>query len=201
MPLDRRRRTWELRRHEFGAQPQCDVARCVWVRTLIGTCRSGDGRLYDVTQVTWTLPGRLGCCASECRACKLTGSQEWGTALHVHVYQDWQVLSSSWDGRPFGRKVGAALLPFWELGPHLTQYHLGRGLHPYQLASWSMQPFGHNRHGPKIGSVPLLGGAGSPSNTMWPGLRPTSIPSFTLIHRLILSDRCLSVCLSCPVCL
>jgi len=26
------------------------------------------------------------------------------------------------------------------------------------------------------------GGAGTPSNTMWPGLRPTSTPSFILIH-------------------
>jgi len=34
------------------------------------------------------------------------------------------------------------------------------------------------------GSVPLLegGGAESPSNTMWPGPSPTSVPSFILIH-------------------
>jgi len=31
-----------------------------------------------------------------------------------------------------------------ELGPHLTQCGLGRGLPPYQVTSWSMQPFGHN---------------------------------------------------------
>jgi len=36
-----------------------------------------------------------------------------------------------------------------ELGPHLTQCHLtecglGRGLLLYQVASWSIQPFGHN---------------------------------------------------------
>jgi len=30
------------------------------------------------------------------------------------------------------------------------------------------QPFGHNRHGPKIGGCVPLGRAGSPSNTMWP---------------------------------
>ena len=48
-----------------------------------------------------------------------------------------------------------------------------------------MQPFGHNRHGPKIGegSAPFLGGeAGSPSNTMWPGPSPTCIQNFILIH-------------------
>jgi len=47
-----------------------------------------------------------------------------------------------------------------------------------------MQPFGHNRYGPKIGgSTPFGGmGDGSPSNTMWPVPRPTSLPSFILIR-------------------
>jgi len=38
--------------------------------------------------------------------------------------------------------------------------------------------------GRKVGkAVPLWGGgAGSPSDTMWPGPRPTSVPSFVLIH-------------------
>ena len=35
----------------------------------------------------------------------------------------------------------------------------------------------------KLGAVPLWGReGGSPSNTMWPGSRPTCKPSFTLIH-------------------
>jgi len=36
-----------------------------------------------------------------------------------------------------GQKVGGLLCPFrvGELGPHLTQRRLGRGLPPYQLAS------------------------------------------------------------------
>jgi len=34
----------------------------------------------------------------------------------------------------------------------------------------------------KGAAVPLSGGAGSPSNTMWPGPRPTSMPSFILVH-------------------
>ena len=54
-----------------------------------------------------------------------------------------------------GPKTGGwgTLLPLWagELGPHLTQYVFVRGLPPYQVASRSMQPFGDNRHGPKIG--------------------------------------------------
>jgi len=51
-----------------------------------------------------------------------------------------------------------------------------------------MQPFGHNRHGPKIGwgLCPFAEGrAGSPSNTMWLGLRPTSMPGFILINPAI----------------
>ena len=33
--------------------------------------------------------------------------------------------------------------------------------------------------GQKVGAaVPLLGGAGSPPNTMWPGPRPTSVPTY-----------------------
>jgi len=39
---------------------------------------------------------------------------------------------------------------FWqELCHHLTQCGLGWGLLPYQVASSSIQPFDHNRHGPK----------------------------------------------------
>jgi len=47
-----------------------------------------------------------------------------------------------------------------ELGADLTQCRLGRGLSAYQVASWSIHPFGHNRHGPKIGDccAPFLGG-------------------------------------------
>ena len=44
------------------------------------------------------------------------------------------------------------LCPFQgELRHHLTQRRLGHGLSPYQAASWSIQPFGHNRHGPNYG--------------------------------------------------
>ena len=53
-----------------------------------------------------------------------------------------------------GRKEGAALPLLWgDLDPHLTQCGLGRDLLPYQVASSSIQSFGHNRHGPKVGCV------------------------------------------------
>jgi len=69
---------------------------------------------------------------------------------------------------------------FRGMGSHLTQSPLSWGLPPYQVASWSMQPFGRNRYGPKIGwaAVLLWGrGAGSPSYTMWPGPRPICTPT------------------------
>jgi len=51
-----------------------------------------------------------------------------------------------------------------------------------QLLRWTTVC--HNRHGSKSWSaVPLsVGGAGSPSNAMSPGLWPTSVPSGILIH-------------------
>jgi len=65
------------------------------------------------------------------------------------------VLSSSLDWRPFGhnrydRKFGG--VPLWrgELGPHLIQFGEGRGVHPCQVSSGSIQPFDHNIHGPRV---------------------------------------------------
>jgi len=70
------------------------------------------------------------------------------------------------------------LCPFLgELNPHLTQ-----GLPLYQMVSSSIQRFGHNRHGPKIGGCAPLRGAGSPCNTMSPGPMSTSLSSGILIH-------------------
>ena len=78
-----------------------------------------------------------------------------------------------------GRKEGGCCAPFaWSL----TQCGLGRGLLPYQVASASIQPFGHNRHEPKTGAVPILGGVVTPSNTTSPGSRFTSVPSGILIY-------------------
>jgi len=100
---------------------------------------------------------------------------------------------ASWSIQPFGHnrhgpKIwGGGCAPLGDPGPHLTICRLGQGLHRYQVASWSIQPFCHNRHGPKIGEGRLcsIGGLGSPSNTMWPGLRSTSVPSGVVIHPAI----------------
>jgi len=77
------------------------------------------------------------------------------------------------------RKEGAAVplsRESWVPVTRLTQCGHGRGLLPYQVASSSIQPFGHNKHRPKTGAVPLLGGAATPSNTTSPWPRFTSVP-------------------------
>jgi len=57
------------------------------------------------------------------------------------------------------QKLRGELCPLGvELGLHLTQRCPGRGLSSYQVASWSIQLFGHKRHGTKIGGcAPFLG--------------------------------------------
>jgi len=80
-----------------------------------------------------------------------------------------------------GENWGAVAL-WGELGPHLTQCRLGRGLRPYQVASpavWPQQTWAE-----KWGVLcPFFGGAGSTSNRV-PGPRPTPVPSGTgiVIH-------------------
>jgi len=69
------------------------------------------------------------------------------------------------------------------LGPHLTQCGQGRGLPPYQVASWSIQPFCYNRHGPKIGGcVPLRGGLGLHLTqcSLGRGLPPYQVASWSI---------------------
>jgi len=50
-----------------------------------------------------------------------------------------------------GRKLGA-MPTFWGRGSWVPIYHSLAWIEaPCQVASWSIQPYGHNRHGPKIG--------------------------------------------------
>ena len=58
------------------------------------------------------------------------------------------------------------------------------------MASCSIQTFGHNKHGSKIGGcVPLGEGELGPPNTMSPRLRPTSVPSGILIHPAVTTQQ------------
>jgi len=98
-----------------------------------------------------------------------------------------QELSSCWDGRPVGhnkhrayigpkaKKWGGAAVG---TGPHhLTQY----GLPLYQVASWSIQPFGHN-----CSNATLL--------RVWIPLRTIFIRSLVVTRQNIYSMRALSCC-------
>jgi len=101
--------------------------------------------------------------------------------IHPAVWPQW-TWAENW--------AGGSPVPFsgrGELGPHLTQGRLGWVLPLYQVASWSIQPFGYNRYGPKIGGcAPFWGrGAASPSNIIWPGTRPACVPSLILICRTV----------------
>ena len=76
-------------------------------------------------------------------------------AVRSHFVQE---LSSSWDGRPFGHrhglKSGGCCAPFWGArSPSNTMRPGLRPIPPFQVASWSIQPFDHNRHGPNAGRV------------------------------------------------
>jgi len=52
----------------------------------------------------------------------------------LHKWSAVAELSDRLATKIWGRKLRA--VPSWgELGPHLTHYHLGRGLPPYQVAS------------------------------------------------------------------
>jgi len=71
-----------------------------------------------------------------------------------------------------------------ELGCHPTQSIAWAKA--YLHTKWHLNPYSHlviTDVGRKLGAVLLwVGGAGSPSNTMWPGPRPIRMPSFILIH-------------------
>jgi len=59
----------------------------------------------------------------------------------------------------------------------------------YLPSKWHLDPSSRlsTIDGPKIGGLlcPFLGRDGSPSNTTWPGPRPTSVPTGSLIHPAI----------------
>ena len=85
-----------------------------------------------------------------------------------------------------GRKVGGVLCPLLgELHSHLTQCLLGRGLPPYLWHLDPCSPLATRNTGRKLGGLcPLFGEGelGSHLKTIWPGSRPTAVPSFILIH-------------------
>ena len=91
-------------------------------------------------------------------------------------------------------KIGGCCATFLGgAGSHITQCDHGRGLLPYQVA-FLLDPSSRLATiyaGPKMGvaAVPLRAVAGTPSNTMWPGPRPTSIRNDVVIHPAVLLQQ------------
>ena len=78
--------------------------------------------------------------------CRLDrGLPPYGTKWHLDA-------SSRLATIEIDRKLGRGCAPFLggERGPYRRQCRLGLGVPPYQVASWSIQPFGHKRYGHKI---------------------------------------------------
>ena len=102
-----------------------------------------------------------------------------------------QELTSSSDGRPFGHNrhgptIGELCPLFWEKEAGSPSNTIAWA-EVYCRTKWHLNPsssLSTTDIGRKMeGLSPFLGGgAGSPSNTMSPGLRPTSVPSGILIH-------------------
>ena len=105
----------------------------------------------------------------------------WAKAyLHAKCYLD---PSSRLEINGHGPRIGSCVSFLGRrVGPRLPQCGRDRGPPPCLVPSWSIQQFGHNRNG----CGPFLGrGAGSSSNTMSLGPRPTSLLSGALIHPAI----------------
>jgi len=123
-----------------------------------------------------------GCCAPSESGAGSPSNAMWPGLRSTSIPSSILIHPAVWPQQTWAKNWGWRAVPLWgDLGPHLTICRLGQGLHRYQVASWSIQPFCHNRHGPKIGEGRLE----SPSNTMWPGLRSTSVPSGVVIHPAI----------------
>jgi len=84
-----------------------------------------------------------------------------------------------------GRKEEGLLCPFREeLGPRLIAYNVAWA-EVYFCIKWRLHPssrLGSIDMNGKLGAVPLLGGAATPSNTTLPGPRFTPVPNGILIH-------------------
>jgi len=131
--------------HTFTNQKKCTTTKNKHKQVLSS---SGDGRPFGHNRHG----PKIGGCAPYGGEAGSPRNTMWptfvpsGILIHPAVWpqQTWPKVGGSAHG------AGGA-------GPHQTQCCPGRGLPPYQVASLSIQPFGHNKHGPKSGAVPLLG--------------------------------------------
>jgi len=124
--------------------------------------------------------GFLGIFTARCESTAYECNTGLGRPTHSCVARQESSAVAEMGDRASGPKSGGLLwlFPWGNWVPSNTMWP-GQGLSPYQMVSWSIQPFDHNRHGLKIGGccAPFFGGAESPTNTLWPGPRPISVPS------------------------
>jgi len=88
--------------------------------------------------------------------CAFFSGGSWVGPRPTSIPSGMLVHPAVWPQRTSAENWGLCTFRGGEMGPHLTQCHLGRGLPPYQVASSSIQPLGHNRHRPKIGARVVL---------------------------------------------
>jgi len=88
-------------------------------------------------------------------------------------------------GQKEGGRGAVVLLSRGELGPCLTQCGLGRGLPLYQVASSCIQPFSHNRHGPKTGELCLFYGGGELGPHLTQRRHGQGLPPYQVVSRSI----------------
>jgi len=122
--------------------------------------------------------GELGPCLTQCGLGR--GLLPYQVAWHLHPFSHLATINmgQNWVGAvPFfcgGTWVPSNTVAWAEAYLH-TKWHLDPCS---RLATIEM--------GRKLGAMPLLvRGAGSQSSTVWPGPRPTSVPSGILIHPAI----------------
>ena len=119
-------------------------------------------------------------------------SKAWSALTTAPYKNSKQVLSSSWDGWPFGHnrhgpKIGCVSL--LREASWIPMSHNVPWAEAYLRTKWHLDPYSRLatiNMGRKLGSVSLFwGGAGSPSNALWLGPRPTYMRSAILIHPAI----------------
>jgi len=93
-------------------------------------------------------------------------------------------------------RMSSTMYKCFYLPPYLKHFAICKtivcGIVQVLSSSWDgrQRLFDHNRNGPKIRGLCLLWGeAGSPCNTMLPGLKPTFVPGGILVHSAIWPEQ------------
>jgi len=79
-------------------------------------------------------------------AVPLLGGGAWCPCNTLRPWPRPTFVAAVWQQQTWAEIWGGCAPWRVELGPHLTQCCGGRGLPSYHVASWAIQPFGHNIH-------------------------------------------------------